>query len=511
MRRLLLTVALLSCSVVAAGGCGNEGSSSSGAASVAPAGSLVYGEATLRPEGDQKAAVEALVNKFPGEGSAGDRIQGLMETLFTEADTSLAYREDVEPWLGDEAAFFVSNLRPGGEDADAALLVATEDEDASMTAVQKAASDERKAEHSGHDVYLYDDGEEAAAAVDGWLALGTPGAVEAAIDTAEGDDPIEDEDRFKETLEDAPEDRLGFVYVDMPGLYERLQRMPDAFGLGTLRQIFEEPLLVTASADENGVRFEGVIPKSLVAGFPIVSEGSGAAGDLPGDSWLAFAQPDLGQTIEGYLDVAAQSLGGRDLLEEQFRSSTGLDFQEDVISWMGDWSLFVRGTAVNELNGAVVIETSDEEASGRFIDGIARLLRRSSGLGTTVGPLDLPGGGEGVTLRSREVPQPIHLFQRDGKVVAAFGDAAAEDALDPAETLSESAEFTQAEAALGGDYAVGFFVAFQPILALAEAEGAASDEDYQKAKPYLEPLGAIVGGASEDGDQIRSAFALTVR
>jgi hypothetical protein len=116
-----------------------------------------------------------------------------------------------------------------------------------------------------------------------------------------------------------------------------------------------------------------------------------------------------------------------------------------------------------------------------------------------------------VTLRSREVPQPIHLFQRDGKVVAAFGDAAAEDALDPAETLSESAEFTRAEAALGGDYAVGFFVAFQPILALAEAEGAAADDDYQKAKPYLEPLGAIVGGASEDGDQIRSAFALTVR
>jgi hypothetical protein len=511
MRRLLLTVALLSCSVVAAGGCGNEGSSSSGAASVAPAGSLVYGEATLRPEGDQKAAVEALVNKFPGEGSAGDRIQGLMETLFTEADTSLAYREDVEPWLGDEAAFFVSNLRPGGEDADAALLVATEDEDASMTAVQKAASDERKAEHSGHDVYLYDDGEEAAAAVDGWLALGTPGAVEAAIDTAEGDDPIEDEDRFKETLEDAPEDRLGFVYVDMPGFYERLRGMPGAAQLGPFRQIFEDPIIVTADAEESGVRFEATIPTKLTQGFPIVSEGTGEAGDLPADSWLALAQPDLGGTIEGYVDLAAGALGGRDVIEEQLRSATGLELEEDVISWMGDWSAFVRGTSVDSLDGAVMIETNDEAASGRFIDAIARLVRQDAPPGTTTGPLDLAGGGEGYTVRGPELPQPVHLFQRDGRVVAAYGDAAANDALDSGETLAGSADYTQAEDALGGDYAVSFFLAFQPILELAESEGASADPDYQEAKPYLEPLGALVGGATEDGDDLRSAFALTVK
>ena len=470
----------------------------------------MYGEATLRPEGDQKAAIEELVTKFPGEGSAGDRIQRLMETLFTEAETRLSYRDDVEPWLGDEAAFFISSLSAGGEEPDAALLVATEDEDATVDAVEKA-SDARKTEHNGHDLYVYDGGEESAAVMDGWLALGTPGAVKAAIDTAEGGEAIEDDDRYRETLEDAPEDRLGFVYVDMPGLFERLQRMPGAMPLGPFQRIFDEAILATADANEDGVRFEATIPKSLIAGFPIVSEGSGAAGDLPGDAWIALAQPDLGQTIEGYLGLAAQSLGGRDVIEEQFRSSTGLDLEEDVISWMGDWSLFVRGTSVDELNGAVVVETKDEEASGRFIDGIARLLRQSSGLGTAVGPLDLPGGGEGVTVRGQEVPQPIHLFQRDGKVVAAFGDAAAEDALDPGKTLSESADFTQAEEALGGDFAVSFFVAFQPILALAEAEGAGSDEDFQKAKPYLEPLGALVGGASEDGDKLRSAFALTVK
>lgn len=510
MHRFLVTLIVLTTATVAAAGCGSDGSSSSsGAAAVAPAGSVMYGEVTLRPEGEQKASIEELVAKFPGEGTAGDRLQELMATLFAEAETPLSYREDVEPWLGNEAAFFISSISADGEEPDAALLVATEDEDATVDAVEKAG-DARKTEHNGHDVYVYDDGGESAAVMDGWLALGTPPAVKAAIDTAEGGDAIEDDERYGETLEDAPEDRLGFVYVDMPGLFERLQQVQGAVPLGPFERIFDDPILVTADANEDGVRFESTIPKSLLVGFPILAEGSGAA-ELPGDSWIALAQPDLGQTIEGYLDVVAQTVGGRDVMEEQLRSSTGLDLEEDVLSWMGDWSLFVRGTSVDELNGAVVVETSDEEASGRFIDGIARVLRRSSGPGTTVGPIELPGGGEGVTMRSQDFPEPIHLFQRDGKVVAAFGDAAASDALDPAETLAESAEFTQAEAALGGDYDVSFFLAFQPILALAEAEGAGAEEDFQKAKPYLEPLGAVVGGASADGDKVHGAFALTVK
>jgi Protein of unknown function (DUF3352) len=511
MRRLLLLVlALLSCSaVVAAAGCGSDGASSSGAASLAPAGSLVYGEVALSPSGGQGRALEDLVARFPGEGSAGDRIQSLMEKLFTEAETPLSYREDVEPWLGDEAAFFVSNVRPEGDDADAALLVATEDEDATVAAIEKAG-DARRTEHDGTDVWVHDGGEEAAAVVDGWLALGTPGAIEAAIDTAGGDDPIEDADRFRETLEDAPEERLGFVYVDMRGFLESVRGMPGMVPLGPFRALLGDPILVTADAGEAGVRFEATIPSSIAAGLPIVAEGTGAAGELPADAWVALSQPELGRTVDTYVDLVGSAAGGRDVVEEQFEAMTGLDLEKDVTSWMGDWSAFVSGTSVEDLGGAVIVETDDEEASGRFVDGLARLARRTAGQSLTVGPLDVAGGGEGVTMRSRNYPEPIHLFQRDGRVVAAFGDAAANDAIDPAEPLSGTAGFARAEEALGGDYQVSLFLAFEPILALAEASGAGSDPDFAEAKPYLEPLGALVGGSSRDGDELRAAFALTV-
>ena len=109
------------------------------------------------------------------------------------------------------------------------------------------------------------------------------------------------------------------------------------------------------------------------------------------------------------------------------------------------------------------------------------------------------------------MPEPIHLFQRDGKVVLAYGDAAAADALDPGEKLGDTQEYKDAQEALGGDYDLSFYLGFEPILALVDSTDAGDDEGWQKVKPYLEPLGALVVGAKKDGDKVRSAFGVTVK
>jgi Protein of unknown function (DUF3352) len=513
MTRLLLAITALTTAIAVAAGCGSDSTSSSGAASLAPADSLVYGEATLRPEGDQKAALEALVEKFPGEGSAGDRIGRLMEQAFAESDSGLSYKDDIEPWLGDEAGFFVSSVDPTGGDAAAALLVATDDEGQAEGAIEKGSKGEgREDSYEGHDYRVFPEDDGAAGVVDGWVVLGNPAGFKAAVDTMEGGEPIEEDEAFKRTLADAPDERLGFFYMNGPAFYEALQKSPAAAMLGpAFRQLFEEPLLATVNADDTGVRFEGTIPASLLAGIPIVSEGGGAAGELPADAWLAVAQPDLGKTIEAYVGLFAGAAGGPNVIEQQLRSSTGLDLQEDVISWMGDWGLFVRGTSTDDLNGALTIETTDEAASGRFIDAVVRLTRQNADPGTEIGPLELGAGGEGVTMRGPGLEQPLHLFQRDGRVVAAYGNSAARDALDPPETLGDSPAFTDAQAALGGDYDASFYFAIGPILQLIESTSAASDEEWQQVKPYLEPLGALVGGARKEGDKVHSAFGLTVK
>ena len=148
MPRILLTLTALLTAIVVAVGCGSDESSSSAAASLAPVGSVMYGEATLKPEGDQKAAIDSLVEKFPGQGSAGERIRDLMEKAFAESDSGLSYGKDVEPWLGDEAAFFVSRLSANGDDGDGGMLVATEDEEKAKAALDKAI-DGKKADYKG--------------------------------------------------------------------------------------------------------------------------------------------------------------------------------------------------------------------------------------------------------------------------------------------------------------------------------------------------------------------------
>src|SRR5215208_1778910 len=109
MRKLILTLAVISIAALVAMGCGKEDEAVSGAAELAPAGSVMYGEATLKPEGNQKEAIDAILAKFPGGGQAGDKLKDLIEKGLRESDAPINFKEDIQPWLGDEAAFFVSS------------------------------------------------------------------------------------------------------------------------------------------------------------------------------------------------------------------------------------------------------------------------------------------------------------------------------------------------------------------------------------------------------------------
>jgi hypothetical protein len=100
------------------------------------------------------------------------------------------------------------------------------------------------------------------------------------------------------------------------------------------------------------------------------------------------------------------------------------------------------------------------------------------------------------------------VFQRDDRVVVAYGDAAAADALAPTDRLGDSPEFSDAAQSIDG-YAVNFYLAVAPVLELADSQ-AGGDPSWQSAKPYLEPLQALVSGTSGDSDELRSAFKILV-
>jgi hypothetical protein len=96
-------------------------------------------------------------------------------------------------------------------------------------------------------------------------------------------------------------------------------------------------------------------------------------------------------------------------------------------------------------------------------------------------------------------------------VVVAYGEAAAVQGLSASSRLEGSDTLDAAKNALGGEIEPAAFVSMTPVLALAEAGGASSDADYQKAKPYLQAIDVVAAGSEEDGNHLRSRLAVGLR
>jgi hypothetical protein len=495
MPRILLTITALLTALVVATGCGSDSSSSSGPTSLVPAGALIYAEADLHPSASQQAAVNGLIQKFPGQGSAQERIRGLLEKAFSESDLGLSYSKDIEPWLGDKAGFFLSAFTPGAATSGAAVI-ATDDEAKAKSAIDKAKGG-KDASYKGHDYRTFD-GETAAGVVDGWVVIGTQSAFKSAVDTAEGGNSLEDEDRYQKALADASGERLGFVYVDLAAV---VKQVPGGAALGPFKNLLKDPLVATLNATEQGVRIESKLPKSFSSLIPFLGEGGKTTAELPAQSWLALSVPDLGTTLRELLNLFAAEGGGAGAITKQLEAATGLDLEKDVLSWMGDARLFVAGTSVPTLNGALIVETKDEAASKRFIDKVVVLVGKSARVSRR------PGGYK---LEISGLPQPIHLFQSEGKVVLAYGDLAASEVLHPPGRLGDTQEYRDAVELLGSDYRLSLYLSFPEIVDLVDTTGARDDETWLKIKPYLERLGVLVAGGKKEGDDVRSALGVTV-
>jgi hypothetical protein len=494
-------VTALALTALAAGlaGCG-KGQSGDDPSSLVPSGSALYADVVLDPEGSQEEAVRELVARFPGgDEGAGDLIQRAIES----GDGDVSYEDDIESWLGDDAAFFLSDL--GGEVPEAAAIIATTDSDKFMDLMKKDSEGARERSYEGVD-YLVDDGT-AAGVVEGHGVIGSEPGLRAVVDAREGESFEADAD-YRKAVSGLPDERLATMYFDFRKLFTgagvpREQVEP-------LLKIYKEPFAAGVTADGDSVAFEAAVPRSLAASFGVSpSAANRLIEELPSGSWFAAAQMQLGKQFETSLGMFSGVPGaGFDFLERELRKATGLGIEE-LVSWMGDAGFFARGTSLADLGAGLVVETNDQAASRRAIGALRDVLARElDGESARVAPLALPGGGEGFTIVSDELPGPIHVVQRGDRVAAALGDEAASEALAPTRTLADDENFRQAQEGLDGEMVPWVYLEFAPILELAESFGAAGDKDYQSAKPYLRVFDHLIAGAEAEGDPLRSSLVL---
>lgn len=310
-------------------------------ASALPATTIGYVSIDLDPSGAQKIEAIKMLNKFPAirDELSLDADDDLRKKLFEAAQeegglcSELDYAEDLEPWLGDRAAFAVVNT--GSEEPTAVMVVQVTDPEAAEASLTEFADCDGSSTGgwtiAGDWAYAAEDDASAelvaAAAAKGTLA----------------DD--EDYQRWTDELGSA-----GWVNMYLaPGLGEMFSGVAlDEDSSFTLNDESLPPEALTALENFPGaaatVRFDdGSLELAAVAGATedqqaiIAGGGGGVVASLPADTaaamGMAFGDGWLEQMLTPLAELSDITI---EEMYAEAETQTGLELPEDAETLVGD-------------------------------------------------------------------------------------------------------------------------------------------------------------------------------
>jgi hypothetical protein len=514
--RTRLSVVLSSAAVAAAiaiAGCG--GSSSSGGddpASLAPADSPLFVEASVKPEGDVKSNVESLSKELAGISDPGSLIVEQLNSSIAQSDQNINFEDDIEPWLGEKAGIFFQRY-DGESFSGVGAIFETTDTSAASDFVDKLAQTTKTpvTQNSYNGInYTTDTGDGTSIGVVGdyLVAAEDQKTFEAAVDTSEGDS-LADDGKYTDALSNAPDGSLADVYVNIGDLINSAGGKVDQQVLDFYNSLGIDFSNSTALASVVPGPDQIEVDVSTDAGGGVDAAGlTDFIGSFPADSWAAFASPNVGDQVKKVIDSFDQNGIPGSVPPGKFKSALaqqGIDLDKIAAS-IGDVGLFVEGTSRADLGGALVIQANDPQAAADTVSKLTDLVRQSNTAGFETVP-----GGFSVKDPQQIGTQPVEIVAKDDRVVIGYGDAATREALSggSGQTLDASASFGDATKALDGTDLAGF-LDIATVLKLAESTGATSDPNYQQAKPYLDKLDFVAVGAGTSGDLTTSKVVLKV-
>jgi len=502
---------LLLAIIVPIAGCGGGDSNSSGLASLAPPDAPLFIQGLIRPEGDQAEAIESIADRVGGVDDAAAGAIAEVDALLAQNGLDATYTDDIKPWLGTEAAAFVSSFRPGPGMPEFAAMVQVDDADAARAFLQRAleqdAAPERQVEYAGTQ-YFTTGGYAVGVINDQALVLGTETAFRVAVDAAAGQSLAESEE-YADRVGDLPDDALATAFFEPASTIEAaiaaegLEPEQEQALRPLLGGPLSKPVAATLSATPDSA---SVDIAAMVDGGDSLSSESALLDGLPGGSWFAIAIPKLGETLGRSLDqLSSSGLPGAGRLQRELRARTGLDLGDDVFSWLGDAAAFVRGTGVPGFSAGLVAQTTDPDGPRALLAAARRLAQRQTGLRSTGTP---EGADYGFSLGVPGVGGGAEAGVIGDELVAVIGASAA-SVVDPPETLGDDEGFQAALNQLGDDYAPTFFVDLPSFFTVAE-QGSDGDVDYDAARPYIEDLATLVAGNSVDGELAHTRITVSL-
>lgn len=476
------------------------------AAGLAPPDAILYVNVWLDPSSDQKRGLRDLLAAFDDAGEPVDLEDLVVEFVDREllADAGLTFADDVEPWAGRQVALYFTRWRPPAAPEEGAILIETESRTRALRTV-RAARAERGLEppeertHRGVDYGV--SGDTAFGVVEGFLVVGTPGALEGSIDAAEGS-ALADTPRYADVVGPLSDDVLGLVYADSETL---LDAFVDGGDAPVARAGLATPMALALHVTPDALVLEqaSVRPGDDETGDAVAGDGS--LGDMPADAWAALSTPGLGDLARTL--VAGDGGGGAGAALERFEAQSGIDVRDEVLPWLTDVSLFVRGESLASLSGGIVMHADEPEGPRRFVD-------RLRGLAVAFGGRPRPverRGRDGFAVQGPGQPAPIYVLGGDG-VVIAWGDGAADAALGEGPRLGGTAKWEAAAGSLG-DFDPRLYVDVPAAVELVDVlrsfeAPVRADESWRS---LVAPLSYAIVGARRDGDALVHRMVIGVR
>lgn len=482
-------------------------------ASVMPKSAALYVEGVIDPKGDQADAVRELAGRVLKTDDPARKVEELIDRELAKDAPGTTFDEDVDPWLGDRVGLATTDI--AGDSAGFIAAIALDDAGKArdFLAAQAKRDGDPASRYEGTTYFVDDEGQASGVVGDFLVGAGDEADFKRAVDTSKGEG-LADVQAFEDAVGDLPEERVGTLYMDPSAFADAAAASAGDPSAGAIVQnAFKGVGAVTGFAQaapdaatlETRTEFkgDGTLAKLLglaAGGAPELVQ------ELPGDAWAAFGFAKLGETVRSGLDSVAGGLGSA-VIGGQVTQATGLDLERDLLSWMGDAAVFVQGDSMDDLGGGLVVQATDE---GKAVAALPRIVNAlTTRGGVPFSSARVAGADQAWTAAVPGAPGPVVLARAGERVVLALGEAAATAALQPSGTLGDSALYDRAKDAL--DDLEPSFVVDAPTLVRLIGEGAGSDPDFAKAKPYLDLLDVLAAGTDEDGDVVRQRFVTKVK
>jgi hypothetical protein len=551
---------LLAAVAVSSTGCGSSVSGSSiDPARAVPASAPLYASALVRPTGKLQDAARAAGRSLTHQS---DPYLRLLAALQTPGSSSIDFKHDIEPWLGPHAGVFLTATGSSEERAvnrllalvergllgsssagsafpfasrsvEGAIVLDTRDATKARSFLQQLASraDAHASSYRGTSFQVNASGI-AFAIVAKLAVIGTESGVRAVIDTTAGAPSLARNADYAKLQAVAPAGALANVYANAGafgggGAKQASMSAFSALAGGGLVNVSLVPSSASIAVDVDALQTSTSAAASTGGLFSGSSQAAQALGELPAESWLAVGLGDVGKTLGSDVDAIqgitslgtsltgatpesqTSSISVKGLLEGilaplRALSAESAQTRSEFASWMGSAALFASGTGLLELKGGVVIDSTDAAHSRAAVDELGALLRRD---GASVQSAKLPGTEAAVAARLTGLPVVLDIAagtdsSGHAKFIIGLGEQSVEAALNPSSTISGSAPYGTATAALGEGIQPSAIIDFPTLLGLLEGVGLSEDPSIAPFVPYLRSLDTLSGGGRTLGDGI---------